>query len=286
MGKREPEVTAGGPADLNKETTKERFDSFYKWSNIAIEKEFNTAVWEHINLSEVSAISELLNKPGCEKHIVLDAGCGSGRMLFELGKRYAKVIGSDFSIGLMKKAKDIGVPADGFVQADIENLPFKDETFDTVLCVRVIQHLKPKQQLMAVKEMARVLKKGGRLILMTYNALTILCAYKAINMGPLYKVWPRWPLRDWKWMVDDYSFPWEMKRMFEASSLDVTNIRGAVIGEPEMFKFLKASNFIEKWFGPVFRAWFSLCRKIDSGLCNIWPFKFFMGRVLIEGKKR
>ncbi|MGH7771558.1 MAG: class I SAM-dependent methyltransferase [Candidatus Binatia bacterium] len=47
----------------------------------------------------------------------------------------------------------------------IERLPFKDEIADTVLCTQVLEHV-PHPQL-ALKELWRVMKKGGRLILTT-----------------------------------------------------------------------------------------------------------------------
>lgn len=276
---------SSGAADLNKLETKERFDSFLKWSKTAIDREFNTAVWEHINISEVTAIIELLDRIKDSNGTVLDVGCGSGRLLFDLKKRYSKVVGSDFSEGLLRKAKEMRPFGAGLIQSDIERLPFKDGSFDMILCVRVIQHLGPEQQKAAIREMSRVLKRGGRLILMTYNALTALCLYKLINKGPLYKLWPRWPLRDWKWVVDDYSFPWELKKMFRQAALKTVSLRGAVCGEPEMFKFLNISNFLEKKAGFIFLPYLRLCRWIDSAMNRIWPFKFFLGRVLIEGEK-
>ena len=49
------------------------------------------------------------------------------------------------------------------VLGDAQNLPFKDESFEVILCTEVLEHLKKPQ--LAVDEMKRVLKKGGKLIL-------------------------------------------------------------------------------------------------------------------------
>lgn len=271
--------------DVNKEDARRRFDSFYDWSRSTLDKEFKTAVWEHINLSEIEAVLRILDTYKSDTHYALDLGCGSGRFLLDLERRYKNVVGVDFSQGLLKKTKDGGIENTSLVQSDIEKLPFKDGSFDTVVCVRVIQHLKAPQQEAAIREMARVLKKGGRVILITYNAMTILCIYKAINMCGLNKIWPRWPLRDWKWVVDDYNFPWELKRIFTRSSLRTIQLNGAVCGEPEMFKFLKLSNFLERGAGKIFKAWLYICRIIDFKINRIWPLKFFLGRIVIEGEK-
>ncbi len=272
-------------ADENIQHTRQIFDSFRKWSKNDLDKEFKTAVWEHINLSEMKVVAEVLDNKCKHIGIALEVGCGSGRLLFNLKNHYARVIGSDFSLGQLKSAKETNGDDPDLTQAQIANLPFKDGTFDLVLCVRVIQHLDQQQQEEAIGEMSRVLKEGGRLVLMTYNAVTILCIYKIINNIGLYKIWPRWPLKDWKWMIDDYSFPGELKSIFKRVSFSKIRIKGAVCGEPEIFKFLKISHFLEKRFSFVFKAYLSLCRMIDSSVNNVWPFKYLLGRILIEGEK-
>ena len=285
MGKSEHELKSNIRPDKNKRLTRKRFDSFYTWSRRAIKNEFNTALWEHINISEVTSIFDLLDELRNEKLNVLDAGCGSGRFLLDLKKRYGNVTGGDFSIGLLKKAKKVGIGDVPLVQADVDKLPFKDESFDIVLSVRVIQHLRVNEQQNAINEMSRVLKKGGRLIIMTYNALTLLSLYKQINMSGLNKMWPWWPLRDWKWAVDDYSFPWEIKKMLKNASLVEIKLKGAVCGEPEVLKFLKISHFLERHCNFIFKKWLDMCKNIDFCINSLWPFKFFLGRILAEGKK-
>jgi ubiquinone/menaquinone biosynthesis C-methylase UbiE len=273
-------------SDINKEVTRKRFDSFHDWSRKAMDREFNTAVWAHINMSEMTVVSRLLDDiPAGGRAIACDVGCGSGRFLFDLRRRYGKAVGCDFSMGLLKKAAAHKPGSPELIQSEIEHLPFKDGSFDILLCVRVIQHLGPGQQQAAVIEMARVLKRGGRLILMTYNALTLLCLYKLVNMCGLNRVWPRWPLRDWRWPVDDYSTAWELARIFRNAGLKPRDIRGAVCGEPEMFKFLKIDGLLEKYFGLLFRAWFAAWRNADFSLNRLRPFRYLMGRVLITGEK-
>ena len=64
--------------DVNMSETRKRFDSFYKWSKTAIDKEFDTALWRHINISETRAVFSLLDKLDDRSYTVLDAGCGEG----------------------------------------------------------------------------------------------------------------------------------------------------------------------------------------------------------------
>ena len=271
--------------DVNKFYTKERFDAYYKWSKQDINREFNTALWDHINKSELDAIFRLLNDFGKKDYFALEAGCGSGRVLLGLKDFFADVIGCDFSLGLLKKLQNQN---DKFklLQADVENLPFKKGSFDLILSVRVIQHLRNKEQKKAISEMVGLLKKGGKLILMTYSARTLLGAYKKINMSGLYKIWPRWPLKNWNWVVDNYNTPAQLKKMFEDSGLHVTKVKGAVFGDPEILKALKISHFLEKYFNVPFKGYLNICRKMDNLINAVWPFRNLLGRILICGEKK
>ena len=92
---------------------------------------------------------------------ILDAGCGAGINIIYFMK-YGKVIGidnSDYAIKLCRKRK-LNVK-----KASIENLPFKRETFDIITCFEVIYHKAVKNDINALKEMNRVLKKGGILLI-------------------------------------------------------------------------------------------------------------------------
>jgi ubiquinone/menaquinone biosynthesis C-methylase UbiE len=55
-----------------------------------------------------------------------------------------------------------------YQNGDITSLPFKDEEFDVVSCVSVLEHMSKDDQLKSIKEMSRVVKKGGKLII-TYD---------------------------------------------------------------------------------------------------------------------
>lgn len=76
---------------------------------------------------------------------------------------------------------------------DIHNLPFKDEEFDVVLCVEVLEHvLEPKK---AIQEMNRVLKKGGTLVLTTrfvypiHDAPNDYWRFTKYGLKELFKEW-------------------------------------------------------------------------------------------------
>ncbi|MCL6500970.1 MAG: class I SAM-dependent methyltransferase [Candidatus Pacearchaeota archaeon] len=101
-----------------------------------------------------------------KRRTILDAGCGYGRVAIPLAKAGYKVYGLDITPSYIKeaikRAKKEKVIID-FKVGNITNLPYPDESFDAVLCLWsvFIDILDEKDQLKAIKEIYRVLKKKG-----------------------------------------------------------------------------------------------------------------------------
>ena len=90
---------------------------------------------------------------------VLDAGCGSGRTLEELG-RYGEVYGIELDPGAAEVAQDRGC---GEVRIGrLEELPWADEYFDLITCLDVIEHTPDDR--VTLRELRRVCKPGGFLL--------------------------------------------------------------------------------------------------------------------------
>ncbi len=87
----------------------------------------------------------------------LDLGCGTGLLQKFLTK---KLIGSDISFKMLKKAKERG---EFVVQADLDYLPFKDNSFQEIFSFTALQNL-PNIKL-TLQEAKRLLKKDGIFIL-------------------------------------------------------------------------------------------------------------------------
>ena len=92
---------------------------------------------------------------------VLDYGCGHGMAAVVLARRRAAVTGIDLSQGYIDEARrratanEVNVE---FRQADAEQLPFADSSFDAVWGCAILHHLDLRQ---AGKELHRVLRPGG-----------------------------------------------------------------------------------------------------------------------------
>lgn len=97
---------------------------------------------------------------------VLDYGCGSGGTTVQLLARGARVTGFDISATRLQEARrraanEPGGASTGLLQCAAERLPFRDGTFDAVLGKQILHHLDLK---IAVPEIARVLRPGGRAV--------------------------------------------------------------------------------------------------------------------------
>lgn len=96
---------------------------------------------------------------------ILDIGCGTGRWLRRYSKAGFAAIGIDATQHMLQRANEIGTHSP-LVVASAQNLPFKDAAFDLISSVTVVQHVVPIDQPKILREMARVLRPGGRILLL------------------------------------------------------------------------------------------------------------------------
>ena len=95
--------------------------------------------------------------------VVLDAGCGSGRVFqHRLGGRARRVVGIDVT----DEPRD-NPNIDGAAKGNLAALPLRDASFDLIVMSHVAEHLTEPEAVF--RELARVLRPGGRLLLLTPN---------------------------------------------------------------------------------------------------------------------
>jgi len=81
---------------------------------------------------------------------VLDVGAGTGALIKQIPK---------------SKGIDLAPRNKNIIKAGIENIPFREQEFDTVFCTEVLEHLNNKILQKGLREVYRVLKKGGYFII-------------------------------------------------------------------------------------------------------------------------
>jgi SAM-dependent methyltransferase len=94
--------------------------------------------------------------------LILDAGCGPGGTSARF-KGLGRVVGLDLAPEALALARRHGL--EGLVRGSVAALPFADESFDLVLSFDVLYHLWVGDDRVALKELARVLKPGGYLLM-------------------------------------------------------------------------------------------------------------------------
>lgn len=95
---------------------------------------------------------------------ILDNGCGTGILFETLSEKKFNIIGLDISSDMLRYAKQ---QADSLILGDSQDLPFGDESFNLVIGRSLLHHLPDPHR--GIKEMARVLKRGGEMVVVDTN---------------------------------------------------------------------------------------------------------------------
>ena len=114
--------------------------------------------------------------------VVLECACGTGAISKHIAPECRQLIATDFSVGMLRQAakkcrKYTNVK---FGRADMTHLKCRDNRFDKVIAGNVIHLLKDPYA--AVKELERVCKPGGRIIIPTYINASAGVNQKAVRL--------------------------------------------------------------------------------------------------------
>lgn len=124
-----------------------------------------------------SSISKLVTDK-----VVLDAACGSGYGSFEISKYAKNVIGIDISSDSIEYAKNNYLARNlSFNVSSVTEMPFSNNEFDVVVSFETIEHISEDQQILFLKQIKRVLKEDGILIISTPDKLNYSDKMNYIN---------------------------------------------------------------------------------------------------------
>jgi ubiquinone/menaquinone biosynthesis C-methylase UbiE len=162
---------------------------------------------------------------------VLEAGVGAGTDFLQWVRCGARAYGIDLTesaiIQTSERLKIYGLQAEELQQADCENLPYPDNSFDLVYSWGVIHHTpSPKK---ALSELVRVTKPGGELKVMVYNRHSLVAFYRWWQMALL-------KLRPWMSLKNVLANHMEnkgtqaftekeIKELFESFPLEIQNLQ-------------------------------------------------------------
>jgi len=110
----------------------------------------------------------------------LDVGCGEGRFCRAIKERRIPVVGIDPTKQLIKRAKELD-PLGDYRLASAEELPFPDETLDLVISYLTLLDIADFRK--ALREMARVLRPDGTLLIANLNSFITSCSHGWIKNG-------------------------------------------------------------------------------------------------------
>lgn len=132
------------------------------WANKSYQVNPKTHVFTTIQEHFSNRLIKSLHIP--PEGVVVDIGCFIGEKLWQVNQNNNYLgIGVDIAIPALKDAKKIDIHGHKFIAADLENLPFKDNSLDLIMVFDVIEHLTHPEK--GFSEIARTLKPGGRLLL-------------------------------------------------------------------------------------------------------------------------
>lgn len=121
-----------------------------------------------INRKANKIMCETVGKTIFPSDEVLECACGTGFLTKAIAPKCKSLIATDFSASMLKRAKKKCRKYENtrFEQADILRLPYPDESFNCVVAANVIHLLDEPYR--ALRELDRVCKRGGRIIIPTY----------------------------------------------------------------------------------------------------------------------
>ena len=147
---------------------REKSQLFDEWPE-AYDRWFTTPIGSLVKKYEAQLVLDLLEPKQGE--VILDAGCGTGIFTLDILSLGLRVIGLDISLPMLIQAgkKLKGYPIQT-VLADMSNLPFGESSFDKVVSITALEFIEDAKG--AVKELFRVTRRGGCIVVATLNSLS------------------------------------------------------------------------------------------------------------------
>jgi ubiquinone/menaquinone biosynthesis C-methylase UbiE len=243
-------------------SNREEFAQFKRdmWNSTNYDSWFKPARGQVIDALEKQALAMAIGNRQYDH--ALDVGIGNGRLLPVYAPHAKRVTGMDISSEQLTQATDaaraLKIEFTAKLCEEASKIDVEDESYDLIVCSRVLQHVFDWRA--SVAEFARILKPGGDLVLLTYNRYSIYglkkyYQHKFVNPSK-----------------GRFQNALALNRELKKNRLDVHYVRGALIGQPELFS-TELSNSTRKVISAL------------EHLSSVFPVKFFGGRLVVRARK-
>lgn len=129
-----------------------------RWVTIHHETEKNYW-WFVLKRQLITHFTQSFKPPGS---IVLEIGCGGGRLSWEIQQRGYIVLSTDYEPSAVQFAKELGINH-CFISNCGEGIPIADESIDLIVMTDVLEHI--QNHTLTINECFRILKRGGFVII-------------------------------------------------------------------------------------------------------------------------
>jgi SAM-dependent methyltransferase len=194
-GKNDPSRPQEGDYEYKRE--------FYRSAQVAEDYDFHrfsSPERQKRNVRKWAAIRKALSFTSGVRTI-LDLPCGTGRFTGALAREGYEIVGSDISMEMLQKAATVTAVKEGhgqqpgirgYLQANAERLPLRDDSLDCVVSIRFMMHVDPATRVRMLSEFRRV---SRRWVLIDYRhkysfryVVTHTIGKLGIGRGPISRV--------------------------------------------------------------------------------------------------
>ena len=144
---------------------------------------YETPVGRAYDALEKKAIGSILPAP-TEGDRLLEIGCGTGHWSRFFAEEGFRVTGIDVSHEMIRVASDKGMADTSFRVADAACLPFGDGVFDVAAAITVLEFVVSPRA--ALQEMARCVRRGGRIIVGGLNKYSLLGIWRRVRSSETF----------------------------------------------------------------------------------------------------
>ena len=193
------------------------------------------------NQKIIQTVEHLLNVKSGDQ--IIDFGCGSGVFTGLLQAKGYRCIGIDLSEKLLKRGKQ-QIPQIDFLQADVELLPFLDNSVDAIMLSCLLHHLPDPSR--CIQEVFRVLKPNGRVVAFDPNRLNPFMYLYRDRSSPFYS-------SEGVTENERPVLPWHLKKLFKTVGFQtqtqfVDGLSYRYVASSTAKGILPIYNFIDKLF--------------------------------------